>query len=183
MRRVSRTTLGLLGVALSSVLASACASSQSSTASSPPPKDAAKVGVPFVLYEGKAKASVTLTGVTYSTTLDQTGAIPGYAILHLKITGESPQPFSVVQEDFSYQGTQEPDPYQPEDTNSTGVDPVAWSETPQRLPNSSIREGQVVTGNVPLAASTGTLMLITMDVSDRPDDLPTDSAQWLYNLP
>lgn len=161
------------------LLAVACSSPQSSTASSPPPpKDAAKIGVPFLAHEGRAKAKVTLTKITYTTTRpDGTQAIAGeYAILHLKIVGESAARFTFNIESFSDQYTQDSAPYQPEDTNIYGVDPTDWSEFPQRLLNqASVTKGKTVTGTIPLDVPTQSLLLISMSGSDG----VTPIVQWL----
>jgi hypothetical protein len=149
-----------------------------SASSSPPPRDAAKVGVPFLAHEGDASAEVTLTKITYAVDRpDGTPANAGeYAVLHLRIVGESAKPFTFNIESFSDQYTQEPDPYQPGDTNIYGVDPTDWSEFPQRLTSDgSVTKGKVVSGTIPLDVSTQSLLLINMYGTDG----VTIIAQWL----
>jgi hypothetical protein len=177
--QVTRSTLmALLMAGATGMLLAACSSPQSSTASNPPPKDAAKIGVPFLAHEGQAKAEVTLTKITYATTRpDGAQANAGeYAILHLKIVGKSAARFTFNIESFSYQYAQQPDPYQPDDTNITGVDPQDWMAFPQGLPpQGSVTKGKSVSGIEPLDVSPKSLLLISMSGSDG----FTPIVQWL----
>jgi hypothetical protein len=171
-----RAIAAVSAIAALGCLIGACSSPQTSTAASPPPKDAAKISVPIHVDLDGASADVTLTGITFSaTTPDGTPALAGeYAILHLTFVGKSAQPFKINISDFVYQYTQQPDPYQPEDSNLTGVDPTDWSAFPQRLPDTSVSKGKEVSGTIPLDMSPKSLVLISLMNNDA-----TPVAQWL----
>lgn len=165
----------LLTVTAASWLTVACSSAPTPATSSPRPTDAAKIGTPRLVVEGRTSAEVTLAKVTYTATRpDGAPSNAGeYAILDLIIIGKSEQPFSVDLDNFYFQYTQQPDPYQPEDSRLFGVNPTDWSEFPHRLPIALVSKGKEISGTVPLEVSTNSLMLISMVTTNG-----TPVAQW-----
>lgn len=169
--RISRLGIVAFIILAASWLTTSCESphapaarNESATSRPSIPTDVARVGTPFRVIEAQSSAEVTITKILYPSTSPsgQPSNAGEFAVLYVRIVGSSKQRFHYSGMNFFFQYTQQPDPYQPQDSNFYGVDPTDWDAFPPQLAIGFVANGQAVQGTVPLEVSSKSLLLISM---------------------
>lgn len=176
MRIVTRAAMTLVTITAAGSLMAGCSFLQNVTGADSAPQDAARIGTPFLVKHAGTAAEVTLTKITYMDTRPDgaTSTAGEYAVLNVKVVGQSASPFDVSPQYFFIQYTQRPDPYQPQDINRYHATSADLREFPHVLPITAVTENGEVSGTVPLEVGNKSLILICMTAGDG-----TPIAQWL----